>query len=324
MPSTASIHKKRIAIVGSGISGLAALYSLRDSGHELHLYEQDDRLGGHTNTKEWQCKASGETIQVDTGFIVINTATYPNLLNFLADLGIKTVPTQMTFAVSRDYGAFEWSGDSPWCQWSNFFSPSHWRMLYDFVHFNTFATDILREPKCDENEMTIGGYLEKHGYSKAFRDNYLLPMTACVWSTGPEKCALDFPAVTLIRFMMNHKLLNTVSKRPQWLTIPGGSIQYIQKLMEKSTHFIHKSSKVVSVGHVNKGDGIEIALQNGQRERFDDVVLACHADQAYKLRSDMSKEEESIISAFETTASTAYLHSDRRVSHISFLMIDIY
>jgi len=243
-----------------------------------------------------------------------------NLLNFLGDLDIKTVPTEMTFAVSRDQGEFEWSGDSPFCQKGSWRSLSHLRMLFDFVLFNTFATDILREPNCDENQITIGEYLDQHGYSKSFRDNYLLPMTACVWSTGPEKCALDFPAVTLIRFMMNHKLLNTFSKRPQWLTIPGGSKQYITQLMKDfPKDRIHRSSPVVSVTTTLDGSKtlVKVETEDGASQFYDNVIMACHGDQAYQLRKgNMSADEERILSKFETTPSTAYLHSDRNVSHI--------
>ena len=247
-----------------------------------------------------------------------------NFLNFLGHLGINTNPTEMTFSVSRDYGKYEWSGDAPFCQWHNLFSPSHWRMLFDYIRFNAFATDILREIDCDNNKMTIGEYLILHNYSRSFRDNYLLPMTACVWSTGPEKCALDFPAVTLIRFLSNHNLLNTITKRPKWLTIPQGAVQYIYALLHLvPSAQIDTKTHVISVTPCkDTGDGkVLLRLANGEPLAFDDVVLACHADQALQLRGENATAlEKDILYPFQTTSSLAYLHSDTSV-RAAFLLL---
>lgn len=209
--------RKKVAIIGSGCAGIAALWALNRSPHDVYIYEAEGRLGGHTNTVEF-VKGKYKAM-VDTGFIVMNTATYrgsyqpaiteystnmevANFINFLKRMRIEAVPTEMSFSVSRDQGLFEWAGsslDTLFCQRRNLLSPRMWRMIFDIVRFNQFAVDVLRtEEPSDE---TIGEYLEREGYSNAFRDDYLIPMTAAVWSTSPDKCILEFPAVTLIRFL---------------------------------------------------------------------------------------------------------------------------
>lgn len=215
--------RKKVAIVGSGCAGLAAAWALKSTDYEIHLFEQSDRLGGHTNTQKWT--TDGDSIEVDTGFIVMNTATYPNFTRFLKEVGVETEPTDMTFGVSRDHGKFEWSGEAQgvFAQRRNLFRVRHWRMIFDIVRFNQFALDMLCKDDEYSQSITIGQYLERERYSQAFRDDYLIPMTAAVWSTSPDKASLDFPAQTLIRFMWNHHLVSTLATRPAWLTLPGRS-----------------------------------------------------------------------------------------------------
>ncbi|KAL5426231.1 hypothetical protein PMIN07_011677 [Paraphaeosphaeria minitans] len=311
------MERKRIAIVGSGISALSTLWTLRNTHHDITLFEKADRLGGHTNTATWTSPLNAsETTPVDTGFIVLNVATYPNFIAFLGELGVKTIASEMTFGVSRDNGAFEWSGTSLgalFAQRGNVLRPSFWRMIFDIVRFNMFSLDLLSSPAAPSNELTIGGYLEREGYSDAFRDDYLIPMTACVWSTGPDKCALEFPALTLVRFMWNHHLLSTVAVRPPWLTIEGGSKRYIDAVLKECTGAkIKLSTPVESLKRVN--GCVELVLGGkgeGKKEAFDEVVLACHGDQARWIVGDAATlEERDILSAFETTPNMAYLHSD--------------
>jgi predicted NAD/FAD-binding protein len=323
---------KRIAIVGSGVSGLAALWALKDSEHEVHLYEQGDRLGGHTNTVSFEGPAGdgagGAKVDVDTGFIVLNTATYPNFLRFLDCIGVAPVRTEMTFGVSRDAGLFEWAGTSlaaVFAQRSNLGSARMWRLLFDVVRFNLFATDVLREEDESEAgpveasegvlgteaELSIGEYLEREGYSDTFRDDYLIPMTAAVWSTSPDKCSLQFPAVTLIRFMWNHHLLSTVAKRPDWMTIPGGSKRYVDRVMlgfpKDRTHLGVKVTGLTPT----KGGSVVLTTAGGSHATFDHVVLATHGDQALDiLRPVATAEEEEILSGFQTSRNIAVLHSD--------------
>lgn len=231
--------------------------------------------------------------------------------------------SEMTFGVSRDAGAFEWSGTSLgalFVQRGNALKPSFWRMIFDIVRFNLFSLDLLSLPADPSLDLTIGQYLEKEGYSDAFRDDYLIPMTACVWSTGPDKCALEFPAVTLVRFMWNHHLLSTVAERPPWLTIEGGSKRYIDAVVKEcSDAKIHLRSPVTSL---QRADGkVEVSIQGAdgnKTEVFDEVVLACHGDQARSiLGTAATNDETDILSAFETTPNKAYLHSDLSVRNSS-------
>ncbi|KAF1978114.1 amine oxidase-like protein [Bimuria novae-zelandiae CBS 107.79] len=313
---------KRIAIVGSGISALSTLYTLHSTPHTITLFEAAPRLGGHTNTATWTSPFSpAHTTPVDTGFIVLNIATYPNFIAFLSALNVKTAASQMTFGISRDAGAFEWSGTSLgalFAQRENALKPSFWRMIFDIVRFNMFALDLLSHPSSLKSgtggtEMSIGEYLEREGYSHAFCDDYLIPMTAAVWSTGPDKCALEFPATTLVRFMWNHHLLSTVTERPPWLTVARGAQRYIDAVLETCKGVkINLNTPVESLRRV---DGrVELTLGGngaGKIEVFDEVVLACHGDQARRIVGDAATHEErEILSAFETTPNTAYLHSD--------------
>ncbi|KAK3315251.1 amine oxidase [Apodospora peruviana] len=322
------IPRKKVAIVGSGCAGLAALWALNRSPHDVYIYEAADRLGGHTNTVPWT-HGKYKTV-VDTGFIVMNKATYPNFINFLGNVGVPTVDTEMTFGVSRDYGLFEWAGSglsALFCQRGNLFSLKMWRMIFDILRFNQYALDLLRtgdaEPSVTSGgnevsgssvvppEETIGEYLDREGYSSAFRDDYLIPMTAAVWSTSPDKCSLDFPAVTLIRFLWNHHLLSTVAARPAWMTIPTGSKSYVDAIVKgfPSNHiFLNTSVKSL----ISEKDGrVRLYLQNGRVEIFDHVILATHGDQAYSIiRGSATEEEKEIMSSFHTSENTAVLHSD--------------
>ncbi|KIW44710.1 uncharacterized protein PV06_03162 [Exophiala oligosperma] len=337
---------KRVAIVGSGCSGVAALWALDTStDHQVHLFEAESRLGGHTNTVRFEAPsadgggAPGTPVDVDTGFIVMNSATYPNFVRFLDQVGVSTRRTEMTFGVSRDQGGFEWAGTSlgsVFAQTKNVFSPGMWRMIFDIVRFNEFALDLLQaesdddEESEDENQSTdevrtatkttktkqvaaaqesIGDYLDRENYSREFRDDYLIPMTAAVWSTSPDKCSLEFPAVTLVRFMYNHHLLSTVAKRPDWMTIPGGSRRYLDAVLRGFDRSrIHVKSKVTAVRPL---DGRVVLTTNGRDHEFDHVILATHGDQALEiLKSAATEEEVGILSGFQTSRNVAVLHSD--------------
>ncbi|KAF2221001.1 hypothetical protein BDZ85DRAFT_202504 [Elsinoe ampelina] len=334
---------KKIAIIGSGCSGLGAAWALQSTHHEVHLFEKAAKLGGHTNTQQWKSPITGQITPVDTGFIVMNTATYPNFIRFLDHVNVTTAPTQMTFGVSRDAGRFEWSGNPEgiFAQRSNLFSPRHWRMIFDIVRFNQFALDLLREDdelvakgqgqdavKVNGSSAaqhakaykTIGTYLHEEGYSTAFKDDYLIPMTAAVWSTSPDKASLDFPAITLVRFMWNHHLLTTIAERPLWLTIPGGSQKYIDAIVKRADpkrFKVHLSTPINEVRRLSNGSTqlIYAAPATGppRPESFDHVIFAVHGDEILPLitpSSSASPLEESILSTFQTTENTAYLHSD--------------
>ena len=243
-----------------------------------------------------------------------------NFIAFLKAINVETIASEMTFGISRDAGAFEWSGTSGsalFAQPENALKPSFWRMIFDIIRFNQFALDLLSIKQGSSSTITaetsIGEYLKKEGYSDAFRDDYLIPMTACVWSTGADKCALEFPALTLVRFMWNHHLLTTISERPPWLTIGGGARHYIDAVIKEcsKTH-IHLSTSVDSL--TRKEGRVQLNITSKGRSRsevFDEVILACHGDQArHIVGSSATPDEASILAAFETTPNMAYLHSD--------------
>ncbi|KPM39317.1 hypothetical protein AK830_g7265 [Neonectria ditissima] len=319
-------HMKKVAIIGSGCAGIGALWALNKTYHDVYMYEAADRLGGHTNTVQF--KKGKYTTAVDTGFIVLNAATYPNFISFLDKVGVKIDPTEMTFSVSRDRGVFEWAGSSLpslFAQRRNILSLKMWRMIFDIMRFNQFVLDLLINEEEEarplhvgnammnhvSKEETIGDYLAREGYSDAFRDDYLIPMTAAVWSTGPDKCTLDFPAVTLVRFLWNHHLLSTVAARPQWLTIKEGSKSYIDAVMRgfPPNHLFLKTP-VQRVS--NESDGrVRVHLENGTSEVYDHVILATHGDEALDIvRSSATDQERSILSCFKTSQNEAVLHSD--------------
>ena len=237
----------------------------------------------------------------------------------------------MTFGVSRDRGLFEWAGtslSSVFAQKSNLFSPRIWRMLFDVIRFNQFALDLLSNAEESEqdpcvpsdtsyqfhklpHQESIGAYLDREGYSEAFRDDYLIPMTAAVWSTSPDKCSLDFPAITLIRFLWNHHLLTTISARPKWMTIKDGSQQYIDAVMHDfPSEQVYLSTGIKSLTFEEDGR-IGLHCEDRKVGMYDHVILATHGDQAMDIIREVATLEESeIMSSFKTSENTAVLHSD--------------
>lgn len=227
----------------------------------------------------------------------------------------------MTFGVSRDRGLFEWSGTAEgiFAQKENIFRPRFWRMIFDIIRFNQFALDLLQSHNT-RGEQSLSEYLKSEGYSEAFKDDYLIPMTAAVWSTSPDKTSLEFPVLTLVRFMWNHHLLSTLAARPNWLTIKGGSQRYIDAIVKSSDatkHFFHTKSPVVGLDRKQQNGEPTVDLiyrdsTTGEQEvsTFDHVIMACHGDDILPLLIKPSKKEESILSAFQTSENVAYLHSD--------------
>ena len=264
-----------------------------------------------------------------------------NFIAFLKEVKVPTVPTDMTFGVSRDQGLFEWAGtslSSVFAQKSNLLSTRMWRMLFDVIRFNQFALDLLSNAEESEqdpsvlsntssqfhklpHQESIGAYLEREGYSEAFRDDYLIPMTAAVWSTSPDKCSLDFPAITLVRFMWNHHLLTTISSRPRWMTIRAGSQQYIDAVMHDfPSEQVHLSTGIKSLTFEKDGR-IALHCQDRNVDMYDHVILATHGDQAMDIIQDVATMEESdIMSSFKTSENTAVLHSD--ISVIPYLPLN--
>ncbi|RKP05689.1 hypothetical protein THASP1DRAFT_32469 [Thamnocephalis sphaerospora] len=298
-PSSSGHSSKHVAVVGSGITGLAAAWLLEEhSPHKVTLFESDARLGGHAHTVDYQpppaaahtlgAPASPSQLQscpVDTGFIVYNHVTYPNLIRLFAHLKVPVKQSDMSFALSRDHGAFEWSGTSlatVFCQPQNLLRWRFWRMLYDIVRFDWEFTRFATDPTVtiSEQQQGIGAWLAERDYSTGFIEDYLMPVTASVWSTPADMCAADFPAWTLARFLHNHRMLQLVG-RPCWMTVADGSREYVKRI-EARLKDARKSTGIISVRRT-ENDKVCITDVHGQEHMFDHVILACHADQALRL-----------------------------------------
>jgi uncharacterized protein len=297
---------KKIAVVGSGISGLSAAWLL-SRGHEVTLYEAARRLGGHTHTVD--ARVGEVTTPVDMGFIVYNEVTYPNLTALFGHLGIRTRATDMSFAVSLDDGAIEYGGVglAPLlARPRNLASPRFWSMLSDLWRFYRTAPADL--PKLDD-DLTLGAYLTLQGYGRAFQEDHLLPQAAAIWS-APVDCIREFPAVAFIRFFENHGLLK-VAGRPIWRTVEGGSRAYIDKLIRPLEARVRSGAPVRSVRR--EADGVWVTDARGVSDRFDDVIIATHADEALSLLAGPTLRERTTLGAFRYTANTAVLHTDVRL-----------
>ncbi|KAG8907111.1 hypothetical protein FRB99_005366 [Tulasnella sp. 403] len=339
----------KVAVVGSGVSGLAATWLLNEySEHEVHLFDADDRPGGHANTVEFKdpSKPNAKPVNVDRGFIVFNIPTYPNFSRFLHINNIPWLKTEMTFSVTRDRGAFEWAGKNPltlFCQPSNLFRPEMWRMVWDVLRFNARATVAVSTVPGSQNdiigEKSFGEWLGEQQYSDAFIDNYILPMTACIWSTPPNICALDFPARSQLRFMYNHHLLQLVAK-PPWLTVSGGSKHYVDRIVSKlPPEQLHLSTPIASVttaypsrtsspsldskstnsssSTLVSPPSVILTTESGQQLEFDHVILACHSDTSLKMlkmgEGGATDMEKKVLSAFGWAHNEVVVHNDVEV-----------
>jgi predicted NAD/FAD-binding protein len=289
----------RIAIVGSGVSGLVAARRLHPE-HDITVFEADGRIGGHVHT--WQVEAGGRSWSVDTGFIVSNRRTYPEFFRLLAELGVPTQPSTMSFSVRSDAAGLEYNGSTfgqLFVQPRNLVRPGFLRMLADIVRFNREAP---RQVSGGDGSVPLGELLERGRYSTAFRDWYLLPMGSAIWSI-PFATVLEMPATFFVRFFDNHGML-TIDERPQWQVIPGGSQRYIQSLVEPFRTRIRLNRRVRQVRRYQ--DRVEV-----DGVPFDRVVFACHSDQALAILADPSPAERAILGALPFQPNDAILHTDR-------------
>lgn len=293
---------RRIAIVGSGIAGLSAAWLL-SRAHRVTLFEANDYPGGHTHTVD--VTLDGITAPVDTGFLVFNDRTYPNLIALFDHLGIATTASDMSFSVRLEAAGVEWAGgdlDAVFAQRRNLLRPAFWGMLADILKFNREATAAARGGAGDA--VSLGEFLDGGGYGAAFRDWYLLPMAGAIWSC-PANAMLAYPARTFFRFCDNHGLLQ-VSNRPQWRTVIGGARSYVQKLVAEIAD-VRLSMPVAAV----RRDGAGVILNSpAGEERFDAVVLACHSDQALRLLADADETERGVLGAIPYQDNEVVLHSD--------------
>lgn len=307
LPSPPSQHgdgrRLRIAVVGSGISGLSCAWLLSQR-HEVDVFEADGRVGGHSHTVDAPC--GGASVPVDTGFIVYNEPAYPNLTALFKHLDVPTRASDMSFAVSLDQGTLEYAGtdlNGLFAQRSNLLRPRFWAMLRELLRF-------YREAPADaaaHGDQPLDAYLDARGYGRAFRDDHLYPMGAAIWSCSAERMG-DYPVGAFVRFCQNHGLLQ-VSGRPVWRTVDGGSREYVRRLTQPFADRLHRGHAVTAV--LRDASGVRLRTQHGDwSQPFDHVVLATHADQALRLLAAPSDEERRLLGAFGYTRNHAVLHSD--------------
>ncbi|MCP3400292.1 NAD(P)/FAD-dependent oxidoreductase [Bradyrhizobium sp. CCGB20] len=295
--------RKRIAVIGTGISGMSAAWLLSQR-HDVTVYERHRRLGGHSNTVE--VRTPDGVVPVDTGFIVYNEKTYPNLTALFARLGIPTHASDMSFAVSLEEGELEYSGSSLnglFAQRSNVFRPRFWSMLGDLWRFYREAP---RDLSSLDDLSSLEQYLDAGYYGEVFRSDHLLPMAAAIWSASPS-LMLQYPAASFIRFHDNHGLLR-LRNRPQWRTVIGGSRTYVEALTHRFRDTVRVACGVTAIRRVQ--DGVEVRYCGGHSDHFDDVVIAAHADQALALLEAPTAHERSLLGAFRYSQNRAVLHSD--------------
>ncbi|HEX7247282.1 MAG TPA: FAD-dependent oxidoreductase [Actinomycetota bacterium] len=292
----------RIAIVGSGISGLGAAWALARH-HHVVLYEREDRAGGHANTR--QVEDRGRAVPVDTGFIVYNERNYPNLVRLFAALGVATEPSDMSFSVSVGRGAFEYRARAFGlaAQPSNLARPAYLRMVREIVRFSRDAKALVGTSTAE----TTGSWLEGMRYSPAFREDFLLPMVACIWSSNLRDM-LAMPVATMAAFLDNHGLLD-LGDRPQWRTVTGGSREYVRRVVAGLDE-VRTAAPVVSVTR-EEPDAVVVRDATGRTERFDHVVLATHADTSLEiLGDDATPDERRVLGSFGYQRNVAVLHRD--------------
>lgn len=303
----------KVAVIGTGISGLSAAYYLREKFDlvakplVLKVFERDERIGGHTATKciEWK----GEQQSIDTGFIVFNDKTYPNFIALMNELGVQSQPTRMSFSVVDAQRNYEYAGTNfktLFAQFKNVFSVRHWRMLLDIVRFNRRAIADLESGSVPE-DITLGDYVLQQGYSKGFVEDYLVPMGAAIWSASFAQMS-EFPMLFFLRFFKNHGLLQ-LKDRPQWRVIKGGSRAYLPSLINS---FKDDIETMVNISAVNRRDDgrVEVTFAEGTSDDFDAVIFACHSDQALSLLAAPTESQTEILSAIPYQENDVVMHTD--------------
>jgi predicted NAD/FAD-binding protein len=299
----------RVAIVGTGIAGNAAAHALAHAPHvtTLDVYEADDRIGGHSATVD--IDYDGRSIAVDTGFIVYNTLNYPLLTRMFEHLGVATQESDMSFSVSIGAGDFEWIGRTKdvfsglFAQRRNIVNPRYLGMLLEILRFQKAAKADLDAGRL--TGLTLGDYVAAGRYSRYFRDRYIVPMGAAIWSTPAERM-LDFPAENFVSFFENHKLLHW--DRPVWRTVTGGSRSYVEKLTAPFRDRIRTGDPVTSI--TRDRFAATLRTRSGAEERYDQIVLACHSDEGLAILKDADADEAEVLRSVEYRPNAVYLHRD--------------
>ncbi|HEX3799395.1 MAG TPA: FAD-dependent oxidoreductase [Verrucomicrobiae bacterium] len=297
----------KLAIIGTGIAGLGCAYFLHPH-YDLSLYEKNDYAGGHTNTIT--VNEGNIAVPIDTGFMVYNEVTYPNLTRLFRELNVAVKPTSMSFSVQHLSSGLEFCGTSLnhlFAQRRNLFSPRFWRMIRQINRFNEEAVAALNQS--EYAAMNVGDYVRTRKYGDDFLHLYLVPMSAAVWSTPPD-LMLEFPAMTLLRFFHNHGFLGLHTQHP-WLTVVNGAKSYVQKITAPFRDRLKLQSGAAKV--VREGGKVKIISRDGRSETYDKVIFACHADEALQLLSDADAQERAVLGEFKYQPNIATLHTDASV-----------
>lgn len=300
----------KIAVVGSGISGLTAAYVLSRK-HEVHVFEAGDYIGGHTHTVP--VKVESGSYFIDTGFIVFNDWTYPNFIKLMNQIGVAWQESSMSFSVKSESSGLEYNGtdlNGLFAQRKNLISPRFYKMIFDILRFNKEAMALVGNPIADG--LTLGEFLLQNKYSLEFKNNYIVPMGAAIWSASTKQME-DFPLGYFIQFFKNHGMIS-VNERPVWRVIKGGSHSYIKPLVQSFEERIRLNSPVRKVKRLERGVQVSFSEKGEQREEFfDEVVFASHSNQTLTMIDSPSGEEENILSCFAYQANDTVLHTDTSV-----------
>jgi predicted NAD/FAD-binding protein len=295
---------KKIAIIGTGIAGLSAAWTLHKH-NDLTIFEANDYIGGHSHTVD--VTVDQVRFPVDTGFIVFNPQNYPNLVSLFDHLDVPTTPTDMSFSASMDDRSFEYAGGTNTgllAQPTNLLRPRFWRMIKDILRFYRASEDLINDPSLIN--LSLRQLLARDGYSKAFIEDHLAPMGAAIWSSNSQDI-LDYPALSFLKFFRNHGLTQ-LSDRPAWRTVTGGSREYVDRLTAEFSDRIYLSTPVASVTKVKQG--VEITTQDGSRQSFDEVIFACHSDQALRLIENPTTDQASVLGNLTYCTNEVVLHTD--------------
>lgn len=298
---------KRIAIIGSGISGLTCGHLLAPH-FDIEVYESNDYIGGHTATVD--VEVSGKNYAIDTGFIVFNDWTYPNFIALMDKLGVQRQPTEMSFSVKNPAQNIEYNGNtinSLFAQRRNLFRPRFFRIVCDILRFNKLCKqEFARKTAADIGDQTLGDFLQQHNFSEDFQTNYILPMCAAIWSMSLRDIR-QFSLAFFLQFFTNHGLLN-ITNRPQWYTIVGGSREYIAPMTRDFHQRIHLNSQIERVER--SGHQQQLVFASGHREGFDEVIFACHSNQALALMATPTQAQQEILAAIPYADNDVVLHTD--------------